>query len=224
MIQGVRALLCACFQKECIVYTALRLGVYGCTCARAARVRVVHPKHMATLCETTIIAIGGPNAIAVLRAPPRLTASGSPSRFGVKVKHLVRGQTREWASTPRHSGGRNPIAQSEHVLLDLFGVRHRPDPLAHRFSPWRGARGGGWNQSPNGEYPCVTEMRVLQGILHPIGPLAVQSAGGSGRGMLGARLVLILQSLIVGTGVPRSCAPDGPPLCVPTCEDDRLDM
>ena len=35
-IQGVRALSCACFQKQCTFYGALGLGVCGCTCARSA--------------------------------------------------------------------------------------------------------------------------------------------------------------------------------------------
>ena len=34
-IQAVRALPCACFHKECVFYSALGLGVYGCTCARS---------------------------------------------------------------------------------------------------------------------------------------------------------------------------------------------
>ena len=42
-IQGVRALSCACFQKECIFSGALGLGVYSCACVCVC-VCVVHPK------------------------------------------------------------------------------------------------------------------------------------------------------------------------------------
>ena len=36
VIEGVRALSHTCFQKVCIFYGALGLGVYGCICARSA--------------------------------------------------------------------------------------------------------------------------------------------------------------------------------------------
>ena len=43
-IQGVRALLCACFQKECIFYGTLGLGF------PAVRVHVVQPKENSAPC------------------------------------------------------------------------------------------------------------------------------------------------------------------------------